>query len=204
MDTSAAWRTYRRTHDENLRNAIVESHLPLVHHVADHMRLRLPRVVSIDDLRGSGMLGLMRAVELYDPARGSFVGYAWTRIRGAMLDELRALDWVPRTAKRQLPGWVQRRGGSPRRTDRGTAKMVSMPETIAVADGRQDPGDAAADRDEVAAALHGIPRIEREILEQYYGLGRTQLEIARSLGISEGRVSQIRREVLLRRGRMQP
>lgn len=75
-------------------------YLYLVHRVADRMARRLPRVVDIGDLMSAGTLGLLDAMEKYDPSRcDRFSAYAEIRIRGAILDELRAMDWVPRSVR---------------------------------------------------------------------------------------------------------
>src|ERR1041384_5171264 len=78
--------------------ALVEQHLPLVKNVVGRLGLPLPPPESMDDLNGSGLMGLLSAVRNFDPHGGSsFVSYARVRIRGAILDELRRLDWVPRS-----------------------------------------------------------------------------------------------------------
>lgn len=77
-----------------------EDHLDLVRRVAIRMARRLPKVVDLGDLLGAGALGLLDAVEKYDPARcDNFPAYAEIRIRGAILDALRAMDWVPRSTR---------------------------------------------------------------------------------------------------------
>ena len=77
-------------------------HTHLAKYVAGRLAIGLPPTVQIDDLISSGILGLMDAIEKYDPKRDTkFETYAITRIRGAMLDELRALDWVPRSTRRK-------------------------------------------------------------------------------------------------------
>ncbi len=79
------------------RQALIEAHLPQVRYLADRLIARLPASVDRDDLIGAGVLGLMDAVNKYDELRGvQFKTYAETRIRGAMLDSLRDLDWSSR------------------------------------------------------------------------------------------------------------
>lgn len=78
-------------------------YMPLVRRVAAQVCRRLPRSVELDDMVGAGFVGLMGALERFDPERGTrFESYAALRIRGAILDELRALDWVPRSVRDQL------------------------------------------------------------------------------------------------------
>jgi RNA polymerase sigma factor for flagellar operon FliA len=82
-------------------NDLIEAHLPLVRKVALHMRVRLPGNVDLDDLIQGGTFGLMDAVKKYDPSKGTtFESYARLRITGAIMDEVRKLDWVPRRYRR--------------------------------------------------------------------------------------------------------
>jgi RNA polymerase sigma factor FliA len=87
------------------REALIEAHLPQVKLVAERMAVKLPPSVDRDDLIGAGVLGLLDAAGKYDPARGvRFKTYAELRIRGAMLDSLRDLDWAPRQMRQRARG----------------------------------------------------------------------------------------------------
>jgi RNA polymerase sigma factor for flagellar operon FliA len=91
---------YRRTRDVGTRNALVVRFLSVVHAVAHKLHAGLPSEVQYDDLVTAGTFGLMRAVDSFDPAKGvKFPAYAKLRVRGAMLDELRNLDFVPRLVR---------------------------------------------------------------------------------------------------------
>ncbi|WP_426417681.1 RNA polymerase sigma factor FliA [Aestuariirhabdus sp. LZHN29] len=82
-------------------NVLVERHAPLVKRIAHHMAARLPANVLVDDLIQSGMIGLLESARKYDGSKGAaFETYAGIRIRGAMLDEIRKGDWVPRSVHR--------------------------------------------------------------------------------------------------------
>ena len=81
------------------RNAVVEEYAHLVNRIAYKMAARLPPNVELDDLKSVGVIGLIDAAEKYEAGRGSFKAYAEIRIRGAILDELRSLDWVPRSVR---------------------------------------------------------------------------------------------------------
>lgn len=84
------------------RERLVETHLPQVRFIADRLAAKLPPSVDRDDLIGAGVLGLLDAVEKFDARRGvMFKTYAEMRVRGAMLDSLRDLDWAPRSARRR-------------------------------------------------------------------------------------------------------
>ncbi|MGR8929471.1 MAG: RNA polymerase sigma factor FliA [Gammaproteobacteria bacterium] len=81
---------------------MVNRHAPLVKRIAYHLMGRLPDTVQIEDLIQSGMLGLLEAIKHYDSGQGaSFETYAGIRIRGAMLDELRRVDWTPRSVHKK-------------------------------------------------------------------------------------------------------
>jgi RNA polymerase sigma factor for flagellar operon FliA len=97
------WVSYRRSRDSGLRDRLVEKYLVLVKHAAARIASRLPSHIRMDDLFSAGLLGFLRAIEDYDPERGvEFAAYASSRIRGAIVDELRRLDWVPRGVRRKL------------------------------------------------------------------------------------------------------
>ena len=88
----------------NLENcgAVVVEYSPMVKYVANRIALRLPPHIEVEDLISVGVLGLIDAIEKYDPARGAkFKTYAEFRVRGAILDELRSMDWVPRSIRQK-------------------------------------------------------------------------------------------------------
>lgn len=83
-------------------NDLVVQHAPLVKRIAHHLINRLPPSVQLEDLIQAGMIGLLEAARQYDASQGaSFSTYAGIRIRGAMLDEMRRLDWTPRSVHRK-------------------------------------------------------------------------------------------------------
>ena len=88
--------------DRDNREQIIKDYVPLVKFVAHRIAARLPSHVELDDLINSGILGLMDAIEKFEPARNiKFKTYAELRIKGAILDGLRDLDWVPRSLRRK-------------------------------------------------------------------------------------------------------
>jgi RNA polymerase sigma factor for flagellar operon FliA len=87
----------------NDKEECLKEYAPLVKRIAHHMMLKLPGSVEVDDLIQSGMMGLLDAASRYDELRGAqFETYAAQRIRGAMLDELRGADWLPRSMRRDM------------------------------------------------------------------------------------------------------
>ena len=100
VDTRSIWLEYRRTNDKVLRDRLIVMYSPLVKYVAGRLGSGLPAHVDEGDLVSYGLLGLIGAIERYDPDRDiKFETYAIARIRGAIIDELRALDWVPRSVR---------------------------------------------------------------------------------------------------------
>lgn len=84
------------------REALVEEHISLVRFLAMRLSAKLPPSIEVDDLVGAGMLGLIDAADKFDPSRGiRFRTYAERRVRGAILDHLRSLDWAPRSLRRR-------------------------------------------------------------------------------------------------------
>jgi RNA polymerase sigma factor FliA len=122
---AAAWRAYQGVSPRFIdEKELIERYLPLVRNVVDRIKLTLPSHIDADDLYSVGITGLMAAVRKYDPDQGNtFAGYAATRIRGAILDELRRMDWCPRRArararkhKEAINALEQRSAASPPRT----------------------------------------------------------------------------------------
>ena len=123
-ETQSLWLEYRRTGDQGIRDRLILTYAPLVKYVAGRVGSGLPSHVDESDLVQYGLLGLIGAIERYDPDRDvKFETYAIARIKGSILDELRAMDWVPRSV----------RSRARERTDRGTqsiARSSSMIEPL--------------------------------------------------------------------------
>ena len=91
------WRRYHQEAEPETENELIEAYLPLVKTVVGRLALTLPSHVNQDDLHSAALVGLLQAVRKYNPKCGaSFETYARLRVRGAILDELRRMDWVPR------------------------------------------------------------------------------------------------------------
>lgn len=114
----------------------LKEYAPLVKRIAHHMMLKLPGSVEVDDLIQAGMMGLLDAAGRYDELRGAmFETYAAQRIRGAMLDELRGADWLPRSLRRDMrrieaaiSRLQQKLGKAPNETEISKELGVSLPE----------------------------------------------------------------------------
>src|SRR6266545_70679 len=94
------WRHYKEQGDEKARERLVVAYSPLVKFIAGRMASGLPAHVEESDLISYGLLGLISAIERFEPAREiKFETFAVTRIKGSIIDELRSLDWVPRSVR---------------------------------------------------------------------------------------------------------
>lgn len=130
--TRREWDKYLRDHDPDVRQRLLNRYLPLVRNVAGRMAINFPRSVELCDLINTGVIGLIEAFRNFDPERGvKFETYAVPRIRGAILDELRSLDWVPRSTRakareieRALLAFENESGRPP--SDEELAEVLSM------------------------------------------------------------------------------
>jgi RNA polymerase sigma factor for flagellar operon FliA len=223
--------------------ARIEEYLPLVRHIVFQVAVHFPRHVDREELARAGALGLVEAAQRYDEARGvPFQRFAAQRIRGAILDAVRAADWAPRSVRnlaRSLETTSARLttdlGRAPTR-DEVAAAMSTTPEelrrlqdrihrsivltldhTVADADDEStlgelltdlenpEPGEQLEHRELLAYlrdAIRLLPERHRLIVIGYFIEGRTSGDLARFLGVTESRVSQLRSEAidLLREG----
>jgi RNA polymerase sigma factor for flagellar operon FliA len=101
----AQLKTAKDKHGEiprNLKEQIVLEHAPLIRYIVNRIAVRLPSHIDLDDLHNTGVIGLMDAIDKYDPEKNcKFKTYAEFRIKGAILDQLRSLDWVPRSVRQK-------------------------------------------------------------------------------------------------------
>jgi RNA polymerase sigma factor for flagellar operon FliA len=99
-DIASVWAAYKKARTDATRNILMEHYLHLVRYNAERIHTKLPDEVELDDLMSAGIFGLMDAIEAFDLDRGvKFETYCAPRIRGAILDELRSMDWVPRLVR---------------------------------------------------------------------------------------------------------
>lgn len=103
MNQGELWEAYIKNRDKVAREKLILNYLPLVKQLAGRLAVRLPSGVSYEDLEGYGVIGLIESIQKFNPAKGvSFETFAYRRIRGAMIDEVRKLYWVPRTLWQKL------------------------------------------------------------------------------------------------------
>src|SRR5436305_4139781 len=100
-ETLALWKQYRATNDPQVRNRIVLTFAPLVKYIVYNKIRELPARSDVDDFISCGLEALINSIDRYYPEKGATLEqYAWTRIHGAVLDELRRQDWAPRSLRR--------------------------------------------------------------------------------------------------------
>ncbi|MDD4602106.1 RNA polymerase sigma-D factor [bioreactor metagenome] len=102
MDVNQLWNQYQKTKTAETREMLIEHYIPLVKLVAGRLAIGMPHHVDKEDLISNGFFGLLESLERFDPARGiKFETYAVARIRGSILDSIRAQDWVPSSLRQK-------------------------------------------------------------------------------------------------------
>jgi len=182
----ALWKQYRDLPCDITRNALVTFYLPLVAKNAARLHATLPFCVDVDDQLQAGAIGLQKAIDAYDPRRGKFETFAFTRIRGAMLDQLRAGDWISRRHRERFA-----------REGRSIAR-VSI-DDISPTDTRTPAPDSAAMIQSVwELANKNLNRTERLLLALRFREGLSTAEISQALGLGQSQVFNILQNVLAR------
>jgi len=154
------WQRYKDTGDLALRNRLVLTYVPLVKQIVYRKIRELPASCEVDDLISCGIETLIGAIDRYDPSKGaSLEPYLWTRIHGAVLDELRRRDWAPRSLRR-----LER-------------DLLKAQETFTGAHGRPPS------HTELASMMNMTPA---ELREKEYEIKRSDLTSLSSLAVSDG------------------
>jgi len=209
MDTQALWREFKRTGDRALRDRLILTYAPLVKYVAGRLGSGLPAHVEEGDLVSYGLLGLIGAIERFDPERDiKFETYAIARIKGSIIDELRSMDWVPRSVRARARDiertieisrspiaaldelWAGSTGGDP----------VALIDTLEDPEA-PEPQLAMAQtelREALGEAISRLPEREKLVVTLYYYEELTLREIGEVLGVTESRVSQLHTKAILR------
>lgn len=216
------WQRYKTAGDVGTRDRLMLHYAPLVKFVAGRLRSGLPASVDQADLVSDGVIGLMDAIDKFDLSRGlKFQTYAVPRIRGAIVDGLRASDWVPRLVREKSRDMsaaqvtLERRLGRPPTDPEMAAELgVSVRQlrtmyaetaytTVTSLDIPRHSEDADASlADNLAAgddvpeglmrALGELPVRDQVVIALYYWEGLTLAEIGQVLQVTESRVSQLR------------
>src|SRR5829696_716672 len=177
---------------------LVRAHLHLAGQAVSELARRLPSHVNRDDLSSAAMLGLAQAARSWDPGRGaSFERHAATRIRGALLDELRDSDWASRSVRsraRRLQQAGEELTGRLGRTPTQAELATDCPASTAPPTTSWSTGSGGRTCPMPCLAL---PERLRAVVIGYFFQERPMLEIAGELGVTESRVSQLRAEALI-------
>ncbi|MDI6911831.1 FliA/WhiG family RNA polymerase sigma factor [Nocardioides sp.] len=215
------WQRFKQDGDREARDRLVVHYSPLVKFVAGRVRSGLPPAVEQADLVSDGVIGLLDALDKFDPERGlQFQTYAVSRIRGAMVDGLRAADWVPRSVREKIrdintaQSELERSlGRTPNDTEvaarlgisvRDLRKIYSQTAHTsvvsfeAVLDEEETPRattDLPGADDNIPpgflSAVRELPERDQVVVALYYWERLTLAEIGQVLGVSESRVSQL-------------
>ena len=101
-EAEALWRNWKTRRDTRSRDRLVLAYAPMVRYIASRKLRELPAHCDVDDLASAGLVALLETIDRFDPAKGaSFEQYAWTRVAGALIDELRKQDWASRSVRRE-------------------------------------------------------------------------------------------------------
>lgn len=226
LSVDEIWTAYKSSGDLELRNLLVMQYAPLVKYVAGRVRSGLPEWADQAALASDGVIGLMDAISKFEPSRGlQFQTYAVSRIRGAIIDGLRAADWVPRSVRNMIRDVERARaalearlGRNPTEREVAQEMHISVRElrdiytkaahtSVASVDELSEVGDlpfASRDafedgetRDALMTAVEGLPERDRIIIGLYYFEGFTLAEIGQVLGVTESRISQLHTKATL-------
>lgn len=208
---------------------LVHQHLPLVGYLVNEVLTRLPAHVERDDLVSAGLVALVQAARAYQPETGvPFGAYARTRVRGAVLDELRCADWAPRGVRSRLRAVARAEealtaqlgrapemgevaavlGTSTAEVVSARADLVRSVQSLDAYDGLledqlRDPGSTPEDNllhterlEVLRAAVECLPDRLRTVITGIFLEDRPLADIAKDLGVTESRVSQLRAEAM--------
>jgi len=205
---------------------LITLHLPLVKRIANHLVAKLPPHIEVEDLIQVGLIGLLKAKDDYQSDSGaSFSTYATIRIRGAMMDELRTRDWLPRSVQKSL-GRVataldraeQRHGRAPVDSEVASELGISLVEyrellsetsyarltpieDVETVKGNMEPEHEVSESLRATAlsdAIRELPEKEQLMMSLYYVDNMNLKEIGLVLEVSESRVSQIHGQAIAR------
>lgn len=215
-----------QTYAKSSQDILVKDHLPLVKRIATHLSVKLPSHIEIDDLVQVGLIGLLKAADDYQPDSGAaFSTYATIRIKGAMLDELRSRDWLPRAIQKKLGLVANAVASLEQQLGRSASSLevakelnmdlvaynemlgeLSYARLSTIEDANLIPGDNEPDyvisqglkEKAVADAILELPDKEQLMMSLYYTDGLNLKEIGLVLDVSESRVSQIHGQAVAR------
>lgn len=230
---------YRRELSEEEKERIIKEFLPFIRYTAYRLSWRLPPQLSVEDLIGAGLVGLLDALQRYEEGIAKLRTFAESRIRGAMLDEIRSQNWIPKSMKEKInlvkKAYLElesKLGRSPDAEEVAEKLGISLDEYYKILQSAntqvlmrfEDVKERNKDEDldltefvpysqaqtplsimeennmkeSIAQVIEGLPEKEKLVLSLYYWEEMTMKEIGKVLNITEGRVSQLHNQALLR------
>jgi len=179
---------------------ILAAYSPLVLKIAGGFQRKLPRSVLREDLVAAGMMGLWDAIQKQSEVTDSFEWYARVRIRGAILDELRRQDWLPRRARSLAEKSAGKDGYVP---PPAVVRFDDVSEweqnkCLSDASNQESVFGAKEVQEEIFAAIDTLPERERYIVAQHYFKGVKFKDLGIELGVSEPRISQLHSQAMNR------
>lgn len=192
------WARWRASGDADVRERLICHYLPVVEFLAGRVARTVPDS-NRPDIYSFGVLGLMDAVDKFRPEMGNrFETYGSRRIRGAMSDGIRSLNWLPRRAGQAASRVIEKVIPVDFQTAR-TAVGARLEDSLSDPDAASvsEALELEADHAEVVEAMASLPDRERLVIEEHYYRGRRLAEIGRDLGVTESRVCQLHRRALV-------
>ncbi|MDN5330921.1 MAG: polymerase sigma factor FliA [Tepidanaerobacteraceae bacterium] len=219
---------YKTKGDSTLKEKLVKTYIPLVKHIAARLAINLPPSVDYDDLVSVGVIGLLQAIDRYDVEKGvKFETFAYMRIKGAMLDELRRLNWIPQKAmekakilqqayselEQELEGNVKDEDICRKLNitmdelqqtykELAATNLVSLEEVLSVVAEEDERPERYVEKEELkkllGEAIEKLPDKEKLVIALYYYEGLNLKEISAVLDLSPARVSQLHTKAILR------
>jgi RNA polymerase sigma factor FliA len=212
------WREYRESRDPSIRNDLVVQYAPLVKYVVGRLGVRLPEHVDQQDLVSEGVIGLIDAIDRFDPDREiRFETFAVPRIHGSIIDSLRYQDWLPRRVRTEIKKIEETRsqlenemGATPTLNEladalgtdvdriaklegtKASARMQSLDELDGAGDAFALADEGAEPDERILEAVRKLAERDQVVIALYYFEQLTLAEIGEVLGVSESRVSQLR------------
>jgi RNA polymerase sigma factor FliA len=196
-DERPLWQAFKERGDLQAREQLILAHLYLVAGTRERVVPAVPVRIDPADLQAEGLIGLIEAVDRFEPARGTkFTSFAISKIRGKLLEYLRKEDWTPRSErdrqKRGEPAVLLQQVSLETIVYEGDTEDVTLLNRIS--DWEDTPEKLVPEkleREVIHTLVRCLPRRERKVVELYYWDDQTNGRIAQRLGLSEARVHQI-------------
>jgi RNA polymerase sigma factor for flagellar operon FliA len=218
MTTAMLWKEYKKSKSSNLKAALIKQYLRLVYYVIHRTELKGANLLNEQDFYQFGILGLNEAIERFDPNYGvKFETYAIPRIRGMILDELRKLDFIPRSYKENVKKELDEENARRRENDQCELTItdylreyqkLSLSQQIGEEEdtildllpGNEETPAEIVEREDIKEIMlqeiSKLPERQKLIIMLYYFEEMNYQEIADLLNISVSRVSQLHTEVI--------